>query len=116
MNGIGFFLLVLLGNTSPAGGLVPPAPREPVVAAAATGGDTERDRELRTGSPGRTGSEATGAGTGSRDPTKGRGRQPSREHGSVGPEPAGNPAGQGPGDSIGKTVPERPTHQDRKLP
>lgn len=69
-----------------------------------------------TGAPGRTGSEATAGGKRSRDPTKSRGAQPSRSHTVVGPESAQGRAEQGPGDSIGKTVPERPTHQDRKIP
>lgn len=69
-----------------------------------------------TGASGRTGAEATGKGKRSRDPTQSRGARPSRSDTVVEPESPGSRAEQGPGDSIGKSVPERPTHQDRKIP
>jgi len=65
-----------------------------------------------TGAPGRTRAVPGATTREDQDPIFKRNESPHLS----GPQGDGQPAAQGPGDAIGKTVPEHPTHSDRKFP
>jgi hypothetical protein len=103
------------GADAPKSSTVNPAPDS---APGPGGGGTPatESQSPYTGAAGRSGTAGTGEGTRSRDPTKSRGVRRPRSDTTVPPALPGNPASQGPGDAIGKDVPERPSQYDHKLP